>query len=131
MKLERIYKKLGIRLKSQLLLCIFIGAAMYAALWILSMFGIDLPQKGALAAIAALTEFIPYIGPFIGGMAAALVAFIHFGIYGALIVIGVVMLIQRLENNVLIPLLMNKTLGVNPVVIFISMIIGALILGVV
>jgi len=70
-----------------------------------------------------MTEFIPYIGPFIGGLAAMLVAFIHYGIYGALIVIGVVFLIQRLENNVLIPLLMNKTLGVNPVVIFISMII--------
>ncbi|MFA6255999.1 MAG: AI-2E family transporter [Candidatus Absconditabacterales bacterium] len=131
MKLERIYKKLGIRLKSQLFLCIFIGVTMYAALWILAIFGIDLPQKGALAGIAAMTEFIPYIGPLIGGLAATMVAFIHFGLYGALVVIGVVILIQRLENNVLIPLLMNKTLGVNPVVIFISMIIGALILGVV
>lgn len=70
-----------------------------------------------------MTEFIPYIGPFIGGLAAALVAFIHFGAYGALVVIGVVFLMQRLENNVFIPLLMTKTLGVNPVVIFISMII--------
>ena len=45
MKLERIYKKLGIRLKSQLFLCVFMGVAMYAALWILAIFGIDLPQK--------------------------------------------------------------------------------------
>ena len=45
MKLERIYKKLGIWLKSQLLLCIFIGITMYVALWILALFGIDLPQK--------------------------------------------------------------------------------------
>jgi predicted PurR-regulated permease PerM len=45
MKLERIYKKLGIWLKSQLFLCIFIGATMYVALRILSFFGIDLPQK--------------------------------------------------------------------------------------
>ena len=45
MKLERIYKKLGIRLKSQLFLCIVMGVAMYAALWILALFGIDLPQK--------------------------------------------------------------------------------------
>ncbi len=128
MKLERIYKKLGIRLQSQLLLCIFIGLAMYAALWILSIFGIDLPQKWALAAIAALTEFIPYIGPILWGAVATLVAFIHFGRSGALIVASVVILIQWLENNVLIPVLMNKTLGVNPVVIFISMIIWALIL---
>jgi len=70
-----------------------------------------------------MTEFIPYVGPILGGIAAALVAFINYGIYGALIVIGMVFVIQWLENNVLIPLLMNKTLGVNPVVIFISMII--------
>lgn len=131
MKLERIYKKLGIWLKSQLFLCVFMGVTMYAALWILALFGIDLPQKWALAAIVAMTEFIPYIGPFIGGLAAALVAFIHFGAYGALVVIGVVFLMQRLENNVFIPLLMTKTLGVNPVVIFISMIIWAMILWIV
>ena len=131
MKLERIYKKLGIWLKSQLLLCVFIGATMYISLWILTMFGIDLPQKGSLAAIAAMTEFIPYIGPIIGWLAAVLVAFTHYGIYSALILVGVVFFIQRVENNVFIPLLMNKTLGVNPVVIFISMIIGAMILWVV
>ncbi len=131
MKLERIYKKLGIRLKSQLLLCIIMGVAMYAALWILAIFGIDLPQKWALAAIVAMTEFIPYIWPFVGWLSAALVAFLNFWIYWALIVVGVVFLLQRLENNVLIPLLMNKTLGVNPVVIFISMIIWALILWIV
>lgn len=131
MKLERIYKKLGIRLKSQLFLCILMGVTMYAVLWILALFGIDLPQKWALAGIVAMTEFIPYIGPIIWWLAATLVAFINFGIYWALVVVGVVFLLQRLENNVFIPLLMNKTLGVNPVVIFISMIIWALILWVV
>ncbi len=45
MKLERIYKKLGIWLQSQLFLSIFIGITMYVALWILAAFGIDLPQK--------------------------------------------------------------------------------------
>lgn len=129
MKLERIYKKLGIWLKSQLLLCLFIGVMMYGTLRLLAVFGIDLPQKGSLASIAAMTEIIPYVGPIIWGLAAALVAFIHYGIYGALIVIGIVLVIQRLENNVLIPLLMNKTLGVNPVVIFLSMIIWWIILG--
>ena len=45
MKLERIYKKLGIWLKSQFFLCVCMGIAMYAALWILALFGVDLPQK--------------------------------------------------------------------------------------
>jgi predicted PurR-regulated permease PerM len=51
------------------------------------------------------------------------VAFIHYGWIGVLVVLCIVMVVQWLENNVLIPLLMNKTLGVNPVVIFISMIL--------
>ena len=65
MKLERIYKKLGIWLKSQLLLCLFIGVMMYGTLRLLAVFGIDLPQKGSLASIAAMTEIIPYVGPII------------------------------------------------------------------
>jgi predicted PurR-regulated permease PerM len=44
-RLEKIYKQLGIWLKSQLLLCVFIGVTVYAALWILSLFGMDLPSK--------------------------------------------------------------------------------------
>jgi predicted PurR-regulated permease PerM len=100
----------------------------YAALWILSLFGMDLPSKWSLAMIAWLTEFVPYVGPIFASVAAVMVALINYWIYGALIVLAVFFAIQRLENNVFIPLLMNKTLWVNPVVIFISMIIWGLIM---
>lgn len=130
MKLERIYKKLWIWLKSQLMLCVFIGVAVWLSLLLLSIFGMNIPQKWSLALIAGITELIPYIGPLLGGFVACVVAFIHFGWLGVIIVGAIFIVIQRLENNVLIPVLMNKTLGVNPVVIFISMIIGWLIIGV-
>lgn len=130
MKLERIYKKLWIWLKSQLMLCVFIGVAVLLSLLLLSVFGMDLPQKWSLALIAGITELIPYIWPLLWGFVAVIVAFIHFGRVGVLVVGALFVVIQRLENNVLIPVLMNKTLGVNPVVIFISMIIGWLIIGV-
>jgi predicted PurR-regulated permease PerM len=61
MKLERIYKKLGIWLKSQFFLCLFIGGGVLLALWILSLFHMNIPQKGSLALIAGITELIPYI----------------------------------------------------------------------
>lgn len=130
MKLERIYKKLWIWLKSQLMLCVFIGVAVGLALLLLSVFGMDIPQKWSLALIAGITELIPYIWPLLWWFVAVVVAFIHFGRMGVLVVGAIFVVIQRLENNVLIPVLMNKTLGVNPVVIFISMIIGWLIIGV-
>jgi predicted PurR-regulated permease PerM len=88
----------------------------------------NIPQKGSLALIAGITELIPYIWPLLWGAIAVLVAYIHLWITGALVVLAIFILIQRLENNVLIPVLMNRTLWVNPVVIFISMIIGGLII---
>lgn len=130
MKLERIYKKLWIWLKSQLMLCVFIGVTVWLSLLLLSVFGMNIPQKWSLALIAGITEMIPYIWPLLGGFVACVVAFIHFGRWGVIIVWAIFIVIQRLENNVLIPVLMNRTLGVNPVVIFISMIIGWLIIGV-
>ncbi|NOZ43598.1 MAG: AI-2E family transporter [bacterium] len=53
----------------------------------------------------------------------------HNGISGVLITIAVFMGIQWMENNVLVPLVMNKTLGINPIVIFLSILIGGLIMG--
>jgi len=131
MKLERIYKKLGIWLKSQLFLCFLIGGAMLFSFWILGLFGMPLPQMLSLALIGSLTEIIPYFGPLLWWSIAVIVAFVHFGLPGALIVLAIIVVIQWLENNVFIPLLMQKTLWANPVVIFISMIIWSLIMGIV
>lgn len=127
-RLEKIYKQLGIWLKSQLLLCVFIWVTVYAALWILSLFGLDLPSKWSLAMIAWLTEFIPYLGPIFASVAALMVALLNYWIYWWLVILIVFFAIQWLENNVFIPLLMNKTLGVSPIVIFVSMIIWWLII---
>lgn len=128
MKLERIYKKLWIRLESQLLLCVFIWLTMYLSFLLLSVFGIDLPQKWSLAIIWWITEIVPYIWPIAWWLVAIFVAFINYWIYAALVVLAIILLIQWFENNVLVPLVMNKTLWVNPIVIFVSMILGWLII---
>lgn len=128
MKLNRIYKKLWIWLKSQFILCVFIWLTMYLSFWILSLFGISLPQKWSLAVIWWITEIVPYIGPILWWFMAIFVAFINYWVYAALIVLAIVLVIQRFENNVLVPLVMNKTLWVNPIVIFVSMIIWWLII---
>ena len=104
---------------------------LFLSLWILSWCGLDIPQKGSLALIAGITELIPYLGPFLGGSIAMLAAGIHFGVPGALIVLAIIIVIQWIEGNILVPILMNKTLGVNPIVIFISMILGGLVMGIV
>ena len=130
MKLEKIYKKLWIWLKSQLFLCIFIGVAILLALRILSLCGMNVPQKWSLALIAGLTEIIPYVWALLGVFVAVVVTYTHLGWVGTLIVLAIFVVIQQLKNSVLVPILMNRTLGVNSVIIFISMIIWGLIMGI-
>lgn len=130
-KLEKIYIKLWIWLKSRLLLSLIIGIAMYISLRILAAFGMNIPSKASLALILGLMDIVPYIGPIVGGLPWVLAWLTGFGIRWWIIVWLIAWVINMIENNVLIPLLMNKTLGINTVVIFISMILWGMIMGVV
>lgn len=47
---------------------------MWIGLLILSVFGINIPNKGSLAVISALTELIPYLGPLLGGIPVVIMA---------------------------------------------------------
>lgn len=71
-------------------------------------------------------EFIPYIGPFIALIPAFIVAVGISWKFGIAIIILYV-IIQQLENNVLVPVIMSKSLNLSPVLVFIVMMMGALL----
>jgi len=50
---------------------------MLLATIVMSLFGLEIPQKGSLALIAGLTELVPYLGPILGGLPAVLVVGLH------------------------------------------------------
>lgn len=58
---------------------------------------------------------------------AILVGIASYGFKGLVVVIILYWIIQQSENNILVPLVMNRTLGISPLIIFISMIIGGTI----
>lgn len=62
-------------------------------------------------------------------MPAAISALVLYGLPGFLAVAILYTIIQQLEENFLIPLVMNKTLGVNTLLVFISMMFGGLLMG--
>lgn len=74
--------------------------------------------------ICAITNIIPYIGPYIGGVPAVVVGFAISPLVGLLSLIAVVVS-QFLESYVLTPVVMSKTMKLHPVTI----IIGLLIFG--
>jgi predicted PurR-regulated permease PerM len=60
-KIDEVYTGIAARLRSQLLLCVFIGITSYVGLWILDWIGFPLPYKGVLALLAGIFEIIPYL----------------------------------------------------------------------
>lgn len=117
-------EKLGAWLRGQLVLSGFIGFITWVVLTIL---GIDFALP--LAVIAGLLEIVPTIGPIISAIPAIIVA-LNISIPMALIVGIAYFLIQLLENNFLVPRIMQRAVGLNPIVIIIGIIIGGKLLGV-
>ncbi len=118
-KADAINHKIGQWARGQLILGLSIGILVFIALTILGM-----QYAVTLAALAAFTEFIPYIGPIIAAVPAVLIALTQEGMIWALIVAGVYYVIQWCENNLLVPLIMKRAVGLSPIAIIIAMLIG-------
>lgn len=117
--------RLGKWLRVQLLLSTFIGVLDLAALLLLGV-----RYAFVLALFGAFCELVPVVGPILAGIVATLVALtqsVPLALWTALAFI----LIQRLENDLVIPLTMKKTIGFNPVIVILGLLIGAKLGGVV
>jgi len=128
MKLERMYKKLGIWLKARLALSLFIAIAMWLAMVVMSRFGVEIPNKLWLAILTWLLDIIPYIWPFISGALLFVVWMIYNTIWVAVLAVWALFGVNLIQNNILTPLFMNRALGVNAVLILISMVIWWMIM---
>ena len=79
---------------------------------------------------AGLLEIVPYIGPIVSAVPAILVALVQSPPL-ALFVLGLYILIQQTENYILVPKIMGKTIGANPLVILVAVLIGFKLAGIV
>ena len=81
------------------------------------------PGALILGLIAALSEAIPIVGPLLGAIPAILVA-TTVSPQLALVVAGVYVVIQLIEGSVLVPLVMRNTIGISPLLVLVSLLIG-------
>lgn len=95
------------------------------------VFFLGVPYPVLLGIFAGLTEIIPFVGPFLAGSAATLVALVAVGPLKAGEVVLLYVLIQQIEGNTLVPLVMNRAVELNPLVVVIAVLIGAAVLGLV
>ncbi|MFC4857758.1 AI-2E family transporter [Actinophytocola glycyrrhizae] len=84
-----------------------------------------------LSALVFLGAFVPIVGAFVTGLVAVLVALVSQGPLIALIVIGIVVLVQQLEGNVFEPLLVSKSVKLHPVAVILAVAVGVELAGIV
>ena len=123
--LTQIDDKLGAWLRGQLILCVFIFALTWIILTILGV-----PFALSLAILAGLLEIIPTLGPTLAAIPAVIVAFTISPTLGIVVAV-VYIIIQVIENNVLVPKIMQKAVGLNPVIVILSVVVGANLMGII
>lgn len=86
----------------------------------LTLAGLQAPLIFAL--FCALTDVIPYFGPYIGAIPAVIVGFTVSPLTGILVIISI-LIVQAIENNLYQPLIMGHTMKLHPVTIMIGLLV--------
>jgi predicted PurR-regulated permease PerM len=120
----RIGDRLGGWVRGQIALSAIIGAMSFVGL---SLIGVK--YAVLLALIAAVGEAIPLIGPIITAVPAVIVAFFQSPLQGTL-TLGLYIVVQQLENNLIVPKVMERAVQLHPLAVMVALLAGAELLGV-
>ena len=122
---NQVENRLGMWVRGQLILMATIGVATGIAYTLLGV-----PAAILLGLLSALAEAIPIVGPLLGAIPAVLVA-ATVSPQLALTVAGIYVIIQLVEGSVLVPMVMRNTVGISPLLVLLSLLIGSAVAGVV
>ncbi len=133
--LEKVQKKMGLWVLGQLILSLSIFALTLVGLMLVGVIygkGFDNPIVANalfLALLAGVLEIVPYIGPFVSAIPALIIAFV---ISPALaLAVGILYLfIQKMEGYVLVPKVMERTVGTSPLAVLVALLVGFKLAGI-
>ncbi|PZU49134.1 MAG: AI-2E family transporter [Microbacterium sp.] len=106
-------------------------AAVDAVGILIGLLVLQVPLAVPLAVLVFLLAFIPIVGATLAGILAALVALVANGWVVALLVVGVVVLVNQLEGNLLQPVLMGRSMKLHAFVVLIALTIGTVLSGII
>jgi len=114
-------------LRGQLMLALFMFIINLIGLSIAQWLGLPVSHIFSLALIAGAMEFVPYLGPVIAFIPAFLMVLVspEVSMWGIGSVIGLYILFQQLEGNVMVPLIMSRTLSLSSLYILVVTLVGA------
>jgi len=121
----KLEKRLGGWAGGQFLLMFLVGLSSYIGLLILGI-----PYALPLAILAGILEIVPYLGPIIAAVPAVILGFSVSPFLG-FSTVGLAFLIQQVENYIFVPKIMEKSVGVSPIITLFALSVGFRIAGIV
>ena len=120
---KRSERKIAKWFRGQILLGVFVGMLVFLGLTILKI-----KYAMSLALIAAVFEIIPVFGPILASIPAIVIGFIKEPWFGFAVLIMFV-IIQQFENHLIYPLVIKKIIGIPPILVILSLLIGVKLAG--
>lgn len=120
----RTRRKIGAWMQGQIFLGALVGSLVFILLSILHV-----KHALALGIIAGLLEIIPVFGPVLAAIPGVAFALLDGGIGLALWVLLVYVMVQQFENHIFYPLVVRKMVGISPILVIISLVVGANLAG--
>ncbi len=110
---------------ARIIACLFVGVASFIVFYIFNV-----KYAFLLALIAGFLNFVPYLGPLITAILLVVFSFVSSGSWIiTLYILLAVWAVQGIENNLLTPFLMKKLIDIPPVLVLISLLLGAKFFG--
>ena len=116
--------KVGRWFQGQLLLSLIVGLVVYVGLSI-----IGVKYALVLGILSMVLEIVPMVGPVLAAIPAVFLGFIQSPSLGLWLIVFYTA-VQQLENHILVPLVIGKTTGLNPVVVIMALLIGGSLAGI-
>ncbi|MGP3967069.1 AI-2E family transporter [Streptomyces sp. 6N223] len=91
---------------------------------------LDVPLAIPLAVIVFIASFVPLVGAVASGALAVVVALVTNGLVDALIVLGVVLLVQQIEGHILQPFILGRMVRVHPLAVVLGVASGSMVAGI-
>lgn len=124
--IRRIEDMLGAWLRGQVVLSLVIGVMSYVLLFLF-----QIPYALPLAILAGVMEVIPVIGPIISAIPPILIAYVSYQSPATALFIALgYTAIQQMESHVIVPQVMKRAVGLNPLVVILAIAIGGRLLGI-
>jgi predicted PurR-regulated permease PerM len=122
--MDRIGQAVGGFFRGQLLVALFVGVASSIGLWL-----IGLPFWLLVGMVAGVFNLVPLVGPFIGGGLAVIIALLSGEPLKAVWAALVLLIVQQIDNHLISPNVMSRTVQLHPVVVMLALLVGASFAG--